>query len=127
MSYRRSPARWLAPLAILAALAAIFAIVSATTRLEEASEDRPRAERREAPAGGSRERSEGPRRDGATQPAATTPTTGAPTRRTYRVRAGDTLASIAEQTGVTVEELQELNPGVDSNSLSIGQELRLAR
>ena len=56
-----------------------------------------------------------------------TSTTPKPGRKTYTVRPGDTLAGIAESTGVSIEELQELNPGVDSNSLSIGQELRLAR
>ena len=44
---------------------------------------------------------------------------------TYTVQAGDTLSAIAGETGVPIEELEELNPGVDSQSLSVGQELKL--
>ena len=40
---------------------------------------------------------------------------------TYTVRAGDTLGAIAEETGVTVDELLELNPDVDPQSLTVGQ------
>ena len=121
MSHRRTPARWLAPLAILAALVAIFAIVSATTGDEEGgSTPAARESRDEGRTSTNRSRRSGTR-------TGTTSTTPASGRKTYRVRAGDTLAGIADQNGLTVEELQELNPGVDSNSLSIGQELRLAR
>lgn len=44
---------------------------------------------------------------------------------TYRVRAGDTLGSIAERTGRSPEELQELNPGLDAQTLQPGQRLKL--
>ncbi len=43
----------------------------------------------------------------------------------YVVQPGDTLASIAAQFCITVEEVQRLNNIVDINSLSIGQELRV--
>jgi LysM repeat protein len=123
MSYR-SPARWLAPLAILAALAAIFAIVNASTGPDD-SEERPRAEssqeRGDTGRRGSRRRD---RETTSTDGSSNTPASG---RKTYTVQAGDTLASISEDTGVPIEQLEELNPDVDSNSLSIGQEIRLAR
>ena len=46
-------------------------------------------------------------------------------RATYKVRAGDTLGSIAERTGRTPEQLQGLNPGLDAQTLQPGQKLKL--
>jgi LysM repeat protein len=46
-------------------------------------------------------------------------------RTVYVVRAGDTLGGIAEKTGVSVEQLQELNPNVDPQALTSGQRLKL--
>lgn len=43
----------------------------------------------------------------------------------YVVQPGDTLATIATQFCITVEEVQRLNNIVDIDSLSIGQELRI--
>ena len=43
----------------------------------------------------------------------------------YTVQAGDTLGSIAEDTGVSVERLQEMNPQLDPQTLSTGQRIRL--
>ena len=43
----------------------------------------------------------------------------------YTVEAGDTFGTIADQFGTSVERLQELNPGVDTTSLSIGQRIRV--
>jgi LysM repeat protein len=41
------------------------------------------------------------------------------------VQPGDTPASIAATTGVAVEQIQRLNPGLDPTSLRVGQKLRL--
>jgi LysM repeat protein len=46
-------------------------------------------------------------------------------RTTYTVTSGDSLSIIAEKTGVPVEELVQLNPGVDPQSLRTGQKLKL--
>jgi hypothetical protein len=46
-------------------------------------------------------------------------------RRVYRVRAGDTLASIADRTEVPLQKLLELNPSVDPQGLVTGQRIRL--
>ncbi|MGN1021571.1 MAG: LysM peptidoglycan-binding domain-containing protein [Aristaeellaceae bacterium] len=43
------------------------------------------------------------------------------TGRAYAVQQGETFTSIADRLGITVHELQERNPGVDSSSLTIGQ------
>ena len=43
---------------------------------------------------------------------------------TYTVKAGDTLGSISEKTGVNVEQLQELNPDLDPQALVAGQKLK---
>ena len=43
----------------------------------------------------------------------------------YSVRSGDTLATIAERLGTTVDELLVLNPGIDPQALRVGQTLRV--
>jgi LysM repeat protein len=63
--------------------------------------------------------------------AATTTTTEATTstqgsRRFYTVVAGDTFGAIAEKTGTSVTELEQLNPDASSTSLHVGQKLRVA-
>ena len=112
----RSLSRWLAPLALLASLLAVLFVVSTTTSDDEGDGGGgpTTAERREA------------RGQTGTNPTATgARTSTGRQRRTYTVRPGDTLASISERTGVTVEELEELNPGVDPNSLTVGEKIRL--
>jgi len=44
---------------------------------------------------------------------------------TYEVQSGDTLISIAHQTGVPVREIEALNPEVDPQILIAGEELKL--
>jgi len=41
------------------------------------------------------------------------------------VKSGDTLGSIAQKYGTTVDELMTLNPGIDPTALLIGQKLRV--
>jgi LysM repeat protein len=50
-----------------------------------------------------------------------------PKHRFYVIRPGDTLSAIAAKTGVSVGELQTLNPSLaaDPNALQTGQRLRL--
>jgi hypothetical protein len=43
----------------------------------------------------------------------------------YSVRSGDTLGTIAERFGTTVEQLLVLNPGIDPRALRVGQSLRV--
>lgn len=63
-------------------------------------------------------------------PAATERTTTAdrlqrPRPASYTIKANDTLSAIAEQTGVPVERLQELNPELDPQGLVAGQKIKL--
>jgi Tfp pilus assembly protein FimV len=60
-----------------------------------------------------------------TRAAAQRPTTRAPRSTGYAVRSGDTLATIAERLGTTVDELMVLNPGIDPHTLRVGQSLRV--
>ena len=48
-----------------------------------------------------------------------------PSGKTYSVRKGDTLRSIAQRLGVPERDLTDVNPSVDSTRLSIGQTLRI--
>jgi len=44
---------------------------------------------------------------------------------TYEIQSGDTLVSIAHQTGVPVREIEALNPEVDPQILIAGETLKL--
>lgn len=44
---------------------------------------------------------------------------------TYEVQSGDTLVSIAHETGVPVRRIEALNPEVDPQILITGEELKL--
>jgi LysM repeat protein len=48
-----------------------------------------------------------------------------PVRRTYVVRRGDTLVSIAARFGLTQERLLALNPDIDAQALQPGRRLKL--
>jgi Tfp pilus assembly protein FimV len=68
----------------------------------------------------------------AVRPAAPTPSVSRQRPRTksarasaYSVRSGDTLGTIAERFGTTVEALLVLNPGIDPRALRVGQTLRV--
>lgn len=63
---------------------------------------------------------------------ATTPSPGTTRRATttlggrfYTVERGDTFGSISAKTGVSIAQLERLNPGVSSNALQVGQKLRV--
>ena len=43
----------------------------------------------------------------------------------YTVQRGDTFGSISGKTGTSIADLERLNPGVSSNTLQVGQKLRV--
>ena len=56
---------------------------------------------------------------------ATTTETTTPGAAYYVLQSGDTLGSIAEKYGTTVDDLMTLNPGIDPIALRIGQKIRV--
>jgi LysM repeat protein len=108
----RRPARFLAPLALVAVVVALFLVVTAS----------PDDDRAVTPATSARQ-------------ANGTQSTGADgkkqrkrrLRRRYTVKPGDTPSGIAEKTGVPLEEILSLNPDLDPQTLAPGAKLRLRR
>lgn len=112
----RRPARWLAPLALLASVVAVLAVISANrSSSDETSSTAPQSA---APAGRSAT-------TGTTTGATTTAKQRPNTPSTYRVQSGDTLSSVAQKTGVPIDRIRELNPTADANALRVGQVLHL--
>jgi LysM repeat protein len=100
----RSPARFLAPLALAAVVVALLMVLSGNG--DPGGEE---------PASTSR-------------PAATaTPSADKPRRKrkVYVVKPGDTPSGIAEKTGVSLEQLEEANPKLDPQLLAPGQRIRI--
>jgi LysM repeat protein len=48
-----------------------------------------------------------------------------PVPKSYEVQSGDTLTSIARETGIPVAIIVQLNPGVDPQILIAGEQLKL--
>ena len=109
-SVSRSSARLLAPVALAVFAFAFFAVLLSSGSggdEEEGNRDETAAER---PA---------PRRERRQAPESRA------TGSTYTVKTGDTLAGIADKTGVPVDRLQELNPELDPQALVSGQKIKL--
>ena len=107
----RSPARLLAPLALVGFVFALVVVVKGSD-----------------PGGGAGR----PSTTGKTKPASSpagrrqrTRRSASKARRTYVVKAGDTPSSIAVKTGVPLEEIQRLNPELDPQLLSPGDRIKL--
>jgi len=106
-----SPARILAPLALIAfALALLIIFASADGGGHSSSNS--------APTGAERRDLQLRRQRAARVPAR-------PVRAVYVVKTGDTLAGIAQRTGVPIERLQALNPNLDPQTLVSGQRIKL--
>ncbi len=105
----RSPARFLAPLALIAAFFAVYTVVKPTS--ESSSDEPARTETTST----------------STTTSTTSKTSSKPTRKSYTVKSGDVLSGIAESTGVPLERLLELNPDLDPQTLRSGQKIKLAR
>jgi LysM repeat protein len=106
---RRTPARWLAPLALVTCAVAVYAVVDNTLLKDDSSST-----------GGT-----------VSQPATSTKTTSSSKpkkrRKVYIVKSGDTLSAISVKTGVSLTTIQRLTPKLDADTLHAGQHVRLAR
>lgn len=109
----RSPARLLAPVALVATFLALFLLLSG---------------------GGGGGEEDAPVDSGGDQPGVSTPSKNSAGKATekkttsakrYTVKAGDTPSSIAEEAGISLDRLLELNPDIDPQALSPGQKLKL--
>ena len=103
-----TPARILAPVALVAAAIALFTVVSSGA---DSSEHTAAPSATAAPAAK-------PGRKAA-KPSAT------PSGGTYTVKPGDTPSGIAEKEDVDVDDLLEANPDADPDALVVGDELKL--
>jgi LysM repeat protein len=121
---RRNPASLLAPIALVAFAFALVAVITGSNTPENDAQ----------PNAGVRARDQQPSEPPTTTGDATTGTGdeattttpgGEPLPAFYTVKAGDTLAGIAETVGVPVERLQELNPELDPQALVSGQKIKL--
>jgi LysM repeat protein len=113
MRPRRSPARWLAPIALVACAFAVYTVVNATLLT---SDDRTGTSPPPAKSSGTSK----------TRTVSERSKQRARRSRTYTVKPGDTLSSIAVKTGVSLERIQALNPNLDSQALQTGQQVKLS-
>jgi LysM repeat protein len=100
----RSPARFLAPLALVAVAIALYSILGGGGGggEEPATTQQPRATATATPKKEARRK-----------------------RKVYVVKPGDTPSGIAEKTGVSLEQLEEANPDLDPQLLAPGQRIRI--
>jgi LysM repeat protein len=100
----RRPARFLAPLALIAVGIALLMVLKANGG---------------STSGGQPASSAGPAATATATPRAKTK------RKTYVVKPGDTPSQIAERTGVTLEQLEKANPSLDPQLLAPGQRIKI--
>ena len=111
----RSPARYVAPAAFLAAVTVAALLIRSGLDGRQSTVPPP-ATTGQSPAATT-----------AAKPATTSAptTTAAAEGETYEIQAGDTLDKIALDFDTTVEQLLVLNPEIDPNSLQLGQTIRV--
>jgi LysM repeat protein len=109
---RRSPARYLAPLALVAVSIALYTVVTSNLGGDESTAPNQATESQPASS---------PNGDGEEAE------TGRKGPRFYTVKAGDTPSSIADETDTPLVEILRLNPDLDPQTLSPGERVRLRR
>ena len=112
-----SPARLLAPIALIVFGVALLLIISSGGSGSSSTSSGPNsAEKHDIGSTSTTKHS---------TKTSTSSTTKETSKSVYIVKTGDTLGAIAETTGVPVERLQQLNPGLDQFSLVAGQRIKL--
>ena len=104
----RSPARFLAPLALVAVVVAMYLVID--SGLRKGGDEQPASTARPTATAKPDKSKKGKRR-----------------RRVYVVKPGDTPSGIAEKTGVSLEQLEQANPDLDPQLLAPGQRIKLPR
>jgi LysM repeat protein len=104
----RSPARFLAPLALVAVAVALWMIVGHSSSDSGSGSSGTSATEQQATATPTATRKKKPKHP-----------------RFYTVKPGDTPSGIAEKTGVPLTTIEELNPELDPQALSPGTKLKL--
>jgi LysM repeat protein len=105
----RSPLRFVAPIALLAFVFALYSVVNhAQNPAGSKSSDTPAAQST-ATAGKSSKSSKHHK------------------RRTYTVKSGDTASGIAAKTGVSIATMKKLNKNFDPQALQPGERIRLTQ
>jgi LysM repeat protein len=110
---RRSLGRWLAPLALITCVVAVYAVVDNTLLKDDSASNTGNDSTEKAQ----------PTKTTSTGKATKTPKR----RRAYIVKSGDTLSAISIKTGVSLATIQRLNPKIDADTLHAGQRVRLSR
>jgi LysM repeat protein len=109
---RRSPARWLAPLALIACAFAIYTVVDQGLLSND---------------DGGKTTTSKTNTDGKSASTSTTKRKATKKAKSYTVKRGDTFSAIADKQGVEVSALQDANPDVNAGAISPGQKLKLPR
>jgi LysM repeat protein len=109
---RRSPARFLAPIALVAFAVALYSVVQNSREQAGDNTNTPAAS---------------PTASASGEKSTKKKSSSSKKRKTYTVKNGDTPSGIAEKTGVSLETLLELNPDLDPQTLSPGTKLRLTK
>jgi LysM repeat protein len=109
----RSPARFLAPIALVAFAFALYSVV------ENARDNSTAPSGSATPA-----KTATPSRS---EKKAAAKSRARHRRKAYRVHSGDTPSSIALKYGITVKQLEKLNPDMDPQALTVGERLRLRK
>jgi LysM repeat protein len=110
----RSPARFLAPIALVAFAFALYTVVN------DARDQGGGGSSSGSPAQTTPAHSSGKKKSSAKKQAKRK-------RKTYVVKTGDTPSGISAKTGVSLTTLQELNPNLDPQALTVGQRLKLRK
>jgi LysM repeat protein len=110
----RSPARYLAPLALVGFAVALLIVVSSSRNDEVPVTPSTTVQRASGTDGAPKKSAAKTKKKD--KKAAT---------RTYIVEAGDTPLGIAEKTGVPLETIEQLNPDLDPQGLNVGDEITL--
>ena len=107
MRRRRTAARWLAPLALIAVVGSVLLVVDRSDVGKKGSKSSTSA----TITGASETR---------------TTAGGGHHRSSYTVKEGDTLSGIAAKTGVSLAVIERLNPDIDAQTLHAGQKIKLS-